>query len=87
MAIAFIPAVLQDSTDGKFAIEVGGTTVGQVIENLEIALPGIRERLVERDRLRPNIRVAVDGRLSSIGLLERVSPSSEVHFIPAATGG
>lgn len=87
MATVYIPALLQDSTAGTSLIEVEGTTVRQVIDNLERTLPGIRERLVEQGRLRPNIRVAVDGRVSPVGLLEHVSPSSEVHFIAAAAGG
>ena len=34
-----------------------------------------------------NISVAVDGEVSEIGILERVSPNSEVHFLPAIAGG
>lgn len=59
----------------------------ELIENLERAWPGLRERLVEGDRLRPHIRVAVDGRISTMGLLERVSATSEVHFLAAVSGG
>ena len=59
----------------------------QVIENMERAWPGIRERLLEGGTLRPNISVAVDGEVTPMGLLEPVSPSSEVHFIAAIKGG
>jgi len=31
--------------------------------------------------------VAVDGEISPLGLLERVHPSSEVHFVAAIRGG
>jgi hypothetical protein len=31
--------------------------------------------------------VAVDGRISTMGLLERVSATSEVHFLAAVSGG
>ena len=59
----------------------------QVIESLETAWPGIRERLLEQDRLRPNISVAVDGEVTPLGLLEAVGPASEVHFVAAIRGG
>ena len=68
-------------------MEVEGSTVRQIIDNLEQAWPGLRERLVAGDRLRSNISVAVDGEVSPLGLLERVSPSSEVHFVAAISGG
>jgi sulfur-carrier protein len=66
---------------------VEGTTVRQVIDNLERAWPGIGERLIADGRLRANISVAVDGEVSPIGLLEPVSAESEIHFVAAISGG
>ena len=83
----YIPTLLRGLTAGGAAVEVEGATVREIVDNLEKACPGIRARLLEQDRLRPNISVAVDGRISPLGLLERVSPSSEVHFIAAVAGG
>jgi molybdopterin synthase sulfur carrier subunit len=83
----YIPTLLQTLTGGKSSIEVGGATVRQVIENLELACPGVGERLLDQGRLRPNISVAVDGEVTPMGLLEPVGPSSEVHFIAAIKGG
>ena len=59
----------------------------QVIDNLEQAWPGLRDRLVEGDRLRPNISVAVEGEISPLGLLEKVPAAGEVHFVVAIKGG
>ena len=87
MAIVYIPAQLARLTGGKSSLEVEGATVRQVIDNLERVVPGIRERLLVEDRLRPNISVAVDGEVSPVGLLEPVSAESEVHFIAAISGG
>ena len=87
MPAVYIPAPLRELTAGKPLVEVEGATVGKVINNLERVCPGIRERLLDQGRLRPNIRVAVDGRIRPLGLLERVSPSSEVHFVTAVGGG
>ena len=55
-------------------MEAEGATVRQVIDNLDRAWPGIRDRLLEEGRLRPNISVAVDGEVSPTGLLEPVAP-------------
>jgi len=87
LAIVFIPALLQPLTGGRASVEADGLTVRQVIESLERAWPGIRDRLLEQDRLRPNISVAVDGEVAPMGLLEPVSPGSEVHFVAAIKGG
>ena len=87
MAIVFIPTLLQPLTGGKASVETEGATVRQVIDNLESAWPGIRERLLDEDRLRPNISVAVDGEITPMGLLEPVGPASEVHFVAAIKGG
>jgi molybdopterin synthase sulfur carrier subunit len=83
----YIPTLLQNLTGGRSSVDVEGATVRQVIENLERAWPGLRERLLDQDRLRPNISVAVDGEVTPMGLLEPVEPASEVHFIAAIKGG
>ncbi len=87
MPTVYIPTLLQTFTGGKSAVEVEGATVRQVIDNLEQAYPGIRERLVDQGKLRPNISVAVDGEVTPMGLLEAVGPRSEVHFVAAIKGG
>jgi molybdopterin synthase sulfur carrier subunit len=87
VAVVYIPALLQSLTGGKSSVEAEGATVRQVIESLEQAYPGIRERLLEQGKLRPNISVAVDGEVSPMGLLEPVGPASEVHFVAAIKGG
>ncbi len=68
-------------------MEIAGGTVGEVIDNLDRACPGIGERLADQGRLRANISVAVDGEISPLGLLEAVGPASEVHFVAAIKGG
>ncbi|HEV8637335.1 MAG TPA: MoaD/ThiS family protein [Chloroflexota bacterium] len=87
MAVVFIPALLRELTGGQDRVEVPGATVRQIVNNLEAAYPGVRERLCEGDRLSPNVQVAVDGHVSRLGMLEKVGQGSEVHFIPAMSGG
>ena len=78
---------MQNLTGGQQRIEVQGSTVRQVIENLEQAHPGIKGRLVENNRVKPNISVAIDGEITPLGMLEKVGENSEVHFLPAIGGG
>jgi molybdopterin converting factor small subunit len=87
MAIVWIPALLRDLTGGKEQATVPGDTVRQVIENLEKSYPGIKARLCEGGRLRPNISVVVDGLVSQQGLRQHLAERSEVHFLPAMSGG
>ena len=87
MPTAYIPTLLQSLTGGRSVVEVPGSTVAEVIENLDRAWPGIGERLVDAGRLRPNISVAVDGEVTPMGLLETVGESSEIHFVAAIKGG
>ena len=87
MAVVWIPALLRDLTGGEAQVTVPGETVRQLIENLENAYPGIEERLCDEDRLRPNIAVVVDGEVSRQRLRHKLEETSEVHFLPAISGG
>ena len=78
---------MQGLTGGLQTVEIEGSTVRQIVENLEKAHPGMKERLVEAGRIKPNISVAVDGEITPLGMLEKVGESSEVHFLPAIGGG
>jgi molybdopterin synthase sulfur carrier subunit len=87
MPLVWIPSLLRPLTDGQEMVRVPGETVGQVIENLEQLYPGIRARLFQGDRLRPNLSLLVGGELSPRGLLQKVGEDSEIRFIPAIHGG
>ncbi len=87
MPRVFIPPLLKPLTAGEETVEVNANNVRQVIEELENRFPGIREKLCEEDQLKPGLTVAVDGNVSSLGLLQKVSGDSEVHFLPAIGGG
>ena len=87
MPTLWIPAPLRDLTQGKSSVIVSGSTVREAIENLEVQFPGIRERLCESDRIRPNISVLVDGHVTNLKIRERLQETSEVHFVIAISGG
>ena len=87
MAVVWIPSLLQSLTDGADKVVVSGATVGEIIENLEARFPGVKDRLVQGGEIRPHIAVAIDGDVSPEGLEQDVQESSEIHFIPALSGG
>ncbi len=87
MPVVFIPALLRDLTGGVESLEVPGKTVREVIDQLEARYPGVKERLYDGDRLRPGIAVAVDGAISRQRLRHKLEAGSEVHFLPAISGG
>ena len=78
---------MQTLTGGESKVEIQGSTVRQIVENLEKAFPGMKQRLVEDNRIKPSISVAIDGEVTPMGMLEKVGESSEVHFLPAIAGG
>ena len=86
MATVYIPSLMRDITS-QAKVQVAGSTVRQIVENLEQAYPGLKGRLIENNRLRESISVVVDGEVTPIGLLEKVGEDSEVHFVPAIAGG
>ncbi len=87
MATIFIPSMLQSLTGGAKRVDLDARNVRQVIERLEELYPGIRDRLVEDGKIRPNLAVAIDGDVAIMGMLEKVGENSEVHFVPAIGGG
>ena len=87
MATVFIPSLMQKLSDGKSRVEIEGSSVRQIVNNLEAQYPGFMERLVEDGRIKGNISVAIDGEITPLGMLEKVGENSEVHFLPAIGGG
>ena len=89
MAEVWIPPKLQVLTAGNQQVQVEGSTVRRLINNLEEQHPGIKEYLVddEEDDLIPGLAVIIDGEVSQLGMLDKVGENSEVHFLPAIGGG
>ena len=87
MVKVFIPPLLRDAVGGVDYVEISAATVRQVVADLEARFPGVSERLCAGDSLRPGMAVAVNGTVSSLGLLQRIPDGSEVHFLPAVGGG
>jgi len=87
MPTIFIPALLRNLTEGKVSVAVAASSVREAIESLETEYPGVKDRLCEGEKIRPNISVMVDGQVSHLKMREKLREDSEVHFVIAISGG
>jgi molybdopterin synthase sulfur carrier subunit len=87
MATVRIPSLLRPLANGQDEVNVSGRTVGEVVDALEGAYPGLKSRLCRNSQLAPNVRALVDGRSALLGLAEPVGESSEIVFLPTIGGG
>ncbi|MBI4340110.1 MAG: MoaD/ThiS family protein [Chloroflexi bacterium] len=87
MAKVWLYASLGKLVGVKGPLAVSGDTIGDLIDGLESAHPGMKDVLSYEGGIMPGLAVVVDGETGNLGLLERVREDSEVHFLPAIGGG
>jgi molybdopterin synthase sulfur carrier subunit len=87
MATVFIPPLLRTLAEGQSQVSISGDSVRDLIAELDRRFPGIESRLCEDGRIRPGMSVIVDNVVSTVGLRHPLSEASEVHFLPAISGG
>jgi chorismate-pyruvate lyase/molybdopterin converting factor small subunit len=87
MPTVWIPALMRNLTAGQETVQIRGGTVREVIDALDAKCPGLKSRLCVNDQLRPGLAIVIDTEVARGGLTESVGEASEVHFIPAISGG
>ena len=87
MARVFIPSAIRPLVDGQEFVDATGANIRRIIDDLDERFPGVKDRLCENDRLRPELSISVDGSFSTLGVLQSVGPDAEIHFLPAIGGG
>jgi sulfur-carrier protein len=87
VATVYIPTLIRKLTGGRDSFELEGANVKEILDRLNDLYPGVRDRLMEGNRLRSHLSVAIDGEVRPMGLLEPVGPASEIHFIASLKGG
>ena len=87
MAKVFLPYELRWFADGKGELDVPGATLGEMVNNLEATFPGITDHLLQDGRLKPGLAAVVGYAATRQGLLQPLEPDTEVHFVPAISGG
>lgn len=90
MAISVrIPTPLRRLTQGESVVRAGGTTVSEVLLDLDTRYPGLRHRLYEGDMLRRFINVYLND--EDIRFLEGegtpVHDGDLISIVPAIAGG
>lgn len=81
-----IPSPLLSYT-GRREVEAAGATLGELFADLDRRHPGIRFRMIdEQDRIRPHIRVFVDG-AQEFDLGRPLHDVRVVQVIQALSGG
>ena len=82
-----IPSQLRSYTNGAREIDAAGTTLAELLDNLEREFRGFRFRIIdEQDRIRRHIKIFVN-RDEARDLAHRLAPSDEVQIVGALTGG
>jgi molybdopterin synthase sulfur carrier subunit len=85
-----IPTPLRGLTGNKDLVSVRGSTIGELLEDLQTQFPGIGERLFDQTgALRRFVAIYVNG--EDIRFLQDqktpVSSEDEVSIVPAVAGG
>jgi molybdopterin synthase sulfur carrier subunit len=85
-----IPTVLRTLTGGESKVEADGSTVGEVLDALEAAHPGLKGRVIEDDgsiRRYMNLFVDDDDVRYLQGLDTKVADGASVTIFQAVAGG
>jgi molybdopterin synthase sulfur carrier subunit len=85
-----VPTPLRRFTAGAGEVQADGTSISQVIEDLERRHPGIRERLLdEKGDIRRFVNIYLNG--DDIRFLQslnsKVKDGDDVSIVPAIAGG
>jgi hypothetical protein len=82
-----IPSQLRSYTRGASEVEMSGTSLAEVLANLDAAYQGIRFRMIdELNRIRPHIRIFVSGELVRT-INVSLKPTDEIQIVGALSGG
>ncbi len=85
-----IPTPLRSLTSDQESVPGEGATVGELVDQLEGAYPGMRERLCEESgELRRFVNVYVNGEDVRFldGLETALGDGDEISIVPAVAGG
>jgi len=85
-----IPTILRTYTGGQSEVEADGGTLGEVLEHLDGAYPGIRSRIVDEQgaiRRFVNVYVGNDDVRFLDALDTKTADGVQISVIPAVAGG
>ena len=86
MATVRLRAPLKDLAGGNREVAIDGTSVGEVLRELERQHPRITGWVLdEHGRVRPHVNVFLDG--DRVGEDATVAPGATLHILPSISGG
>ncbi|MBU2559983.1 MoaD/ThiS family protein [archaeon] len=89
MAIVRLSTPLRKFSEGKPEINTEGSTLKEVLANIDSKIPGFLEKVVENDEIKQFINIYInneDVRLGE-GLSTALGESDVVSILPAVSGG
>lgn len=82
-----IPGPLLSYTNQQNDVEAEGSTLAEMLDDLNRQFPGIRFRMIdEQDSIRPHMKIFVNGE-QVWGLNVALKDSDEVYILQALSGG
>lgn len=82
-----LPTPLAEYTAGRREVEAAGTTLAELLADLDRQFPGIRFRIIdEQDAVRPHIKVFVNREMAR-SLSASLLAGDEILVVAALSGG
>ena len=87
MIRVFLPYRTRKLFNLPVEVNAEGNNLRNLIEFLEKKYPGLKQELVDEEKLKPTISAVIDGRTTRLGLIQKLENVSEIHFLPSIAGG
>jgi molybdopterin converting factor small subunit len=82
-----LAALLHSYTRGRSTVSASGSTLGDVLDDLDRRYPGLRFRIVdEQSRLRRHVRFFING-TDARDLTAPLHPGDKLYIVGALSGG
>ena len=87
MIKVFLPYRTRKIFNLPVEVNAEGNNLRNLIEFLDKKFPGLKQELVDEEKLKPTISAVIDGRTTRLGLIQKLENVSEIHFLPSIAGG
>ncbi len=89
MANVKIPTPLRTLTENLTSVEIEGSNVIDVIQNLNKKFPGVTEKIMDQNELKHFVNIYLNGEdIRYLDLLNtKVNENDEISIVPAVAGG
>lgn len=89
MAIVRLSTPLRKFNQGKPEVEAGGSTLKEVLQNIDASNPGFADKVLEKGEIKRFVNIYVnneDVRLGK-GLETQIGEKDVISILPAVSGG